>query len=356
MAPAATPEKKTNFAHAAEEMNRAPEPPSRSPLQTLTPDLILTLAEQALGIRCSNLCRPLASYINRVYELEREDHTGIIVKFYRPGRWSPAALQDEHDFLLELAAQEVPVIPPLRQQDGATLGSHQGMHFALFPKCGGRSYDEYSDDQWLELGRLLGRTHAVGALHPPRDRIVLSPDRSTRDQAEYILRGDFIPRELRRSYEQLTESLIAETSPLFAGTEMIRIHGDCHFANLIYRPGESFFLIDFDDMALGPPVQDFWMLLPDYADQAPMEIELFLEGYETFRAFDHRTLRLIEPLRAMRFIHYSAWCAHQVAEDGSSPVIPDFGTPHYWQREIKDLTDQLARIRSGPKPAGGNIR
>jgi Ser/Thr protein kinase RdoA (MazF antagonist) len=337
-------------------MNRAPEPPSRSPLQALTPDLILTLAEQALGVRCTNLCRPLGSYINRVYELEQQDHTGLIVKFYRPGRWSLAALQDEHDFLLELAEEEVPVIPPLRLRDGSTLGSHQGMHFALFPKCGGRSFDEYNDEQWLELGRLLGRTHAVGALHPPKARITLAPDRSTRDQVEYILGGGFIPPELRQTYEELTRTLIAEISPLFAGTEMIRIHGDCHFANLIHRPGESFFIIDFDDMAVGPPVQDFWMLLPDYADQAVPEIELFLEGYETFRAFDRRTLRLIEPLRAMRFIHYSAWSAHQVAEDGSSLLTPDFGTPHYWQREIKDLTDQLQRIREAPKGNSGNIR
>lgn len=337
-------------------MNKTPEPLPRSVLQTLTPDLILTLAEQALGVRCTNLCRPLASYINRVYELEQKDRSGLIVKFYRPGRWSAAALQDEHDFLLELAAQEIPVIPPYRLQDGTTLGRHQDMHFALFPKCGGRSFDEYTDDQWLELGRLLGRTHAVGATHPPRDRIVLAPDRSTKDQIEYILQGGFIPPDLRRDYEELTGTLIAAISPLFAGTEMIRIHGDCHFANLIHRPGESFYLIDFDDMATGPPVQDFWMLLPDYAEQALAEIELFLEGYETFRSFDRRTLRLIEPLRAMRFIHYSAWCAHQVAEDGASLVIPDFGTRHYWQREIKDLTDQLARLRSSPGPKGGNVR
>ena len=337
-------------------MNRAPEPKSRSLLQDLTPDLILTLVEKALGVRCTNLCRPLASYINRVYELEREDRSGLIVKFYRPGRWSQVALQDEHDFLLELAAQEVPVIPPFRLQDGVTLGSHQGMHFAVFPKCGGRSYDEYSDDQWLELGRLLGRTHAVGAAHPPRNRITLAPDSSTRNQIEYVLQGGFIPQDLRRVYEELTGALIAEISPLFAGVEMIRIHGDCHFANLIYRPDESFFLIDFDDMAVGPPVQDFWMLLPDYAERALPEIDLFLEGYETFRAFEHRTLKLIEPLRAMRYIHYSAWCAHQVADDGASQVITDFGTPHYWQREIKDLTDQLARIRSCPEPGCGNSR
>ncbi|MFZ5798983.1 MAG: serine/threonine protein kinase [Desulfobulbus sp.] len=337
-------------------MNRTPAPPSRSLLHALTPDLVLTLAEQALAVRCTNLCRPLASYINRVYELETEEREGLIIKFYRPGRWSEAALHDEHDFLLELAAQEIPVIPPLRLRDGSTLGSHQGMRYALFPKCGGRSFDEYTDDQWLELGRLIGRTHAVGAAHPPRDRIILAPDRSTREQVDYLLETGFIPSDLRRSYAELAETLIAAITPLFAGVEMIRIHGDCHFANLIHRPGESFFLIDFDDMAVGPPVQDFWMLLPDYAEQSFPEIELFLEGYETFRHFDRRTLALIEPLRAMRFIHYSAWCARQVADDGSSPVIPDFGIPHYWQREIKDLSDQLDRIRDGVQPAGGNVR
>lgn len=326
-------------------MNRTTESLPRSGLQALHPDLILTLAEQALGLRCTNLCRPLASYINRVFELETEEGRGLIIKFYRPGRWSAAALQDEHDFLLELAAEEIPVIAPLRQQNDATLGCHHGMNFALFPKCGGRSVDEFSDDQWLELGRLLGRVHAVGAAHPPRDRITMLPDRSTREQADYLLRGEFIPRDLRPSFEQLTSSLIAEISPLFAGRELIRLHGDCHVANLIHRPGESFYLIDFDDMAVGPPVQDFWMQLPDYAERALPEIELFLEGYETFRAFDRRTLSLIEPLRAMRFVHYAAWCAHQVAEDGSAPVIPDFGTHPYWQHEISDLADQLARIR-----------
>jgi Ser/Thr protein kinase RdoA (MazF antagonist) len=133
---------------------------------------------------------------------------------------------------------------------------------------------------------------------------------------------------------------------MFDGVEMIRIHGDCHFSNLIYRPDESFYIIDFDDMATGPPVQDFWMLLPHYMEKSLVEIDLFLEGYETFRAFDRRTLHLIEPLRAMRYIHYTAWCAHQFLEDGSSRAVHDFASKNYWLREIRDLTDQLERIRT----------
>ena len=326
-------------------MNNNKLPARQNVFQALNPDTVLTLVEENLGVHCTNLCRPMASYINRVYELEEEDRTGIVVKFYRPGRWSTAALQDEHDFLLELKEQEVPVIAPLTLKNGETLGRHANMHFAVFPKCGGRSYDEFTDEQWLELGRLLGRIHTVGAVRAPKDRITMVPDKSTADQVDFILRTGLIPPDLAEKYRKVTSCLINEISPLFNKTGLIRIHGDCHFANLIYRPGESFYVVDFDDMAFGPPVQDFWMLLPDFMEDSTVEIELFLEGYEMFRDFDRRTLKLIEPLRAMRFIHYTSWCAHQVIEDGISHVVPDFGTRHYWEQELKDLADQLNRIK-----------
>ena len=323
------------------------------PFLHLHPDAVLGVVETALGIRCTNLCRPLASYINRVYELEGEDGAGLIAKFYRPGRWSRIALQDEHDFLLELAEREIPVIPPLVLQDGQSLGEHDSMCFAIFPKCGGRSFDEYNDDQWLEIGRLLGRTHAVGSLRMPEERVIMTPEAMTRKQAGQILASGFLPKDLAPEFSRLIDSLINQVGPLFSNTELIRIHGDCHFANLIHRPDESFFLIDFDDMAVGPPVQDLWMLLPGDPADAALEIDLFLEGYETFRDFDRRSLALIEPLRAMRFIHYMAWCACQVAEDGESRASTDFGSRDYWQRELNDLADQLERIRH-PSWLGGN--
>jgi Ser/Thr protein kinase RdoA (MazF antagonist) len=323
--------------------------------QDLTPDRVISLVETALGVRCTNLFRPLNSYINRVYELERESGGGLVAKFYRPGRWSRAALLDEHDFMRGLVESEVPVIAPLTLRDGGTLGHGDGMYFAVYPKKSGRTFDEYTDEQWLELGRLLGRVHAVGAAQHPKDRITMAPDRSTRSQVDYILGGAFVPAELTGRFKDLTDTLIGEIAPLFHGVEMIAIHGDCHISNLIYRPGESFYIIDFDDMAIGPPVQDFWMLLPGYRGESLAEIDIFLEGYELFRRFDRRTLRLIGPLRAMRFIHYMAWCAHQVAEDGHSRVAPDFGTRDYWLRELGDLATQLERIRSasGRDPSPG---
>jgi Ser/Thr protein kinase RdoA (MazF antagonist) len=270
--------------------------------------------------------------------------SGLVAKFYRPGRWSQQGLQDEYDFILELAGEEIPVVAPLLLQDGSSLGTYGNIHFAVFPKKGGRSFDEYSDDQWKELGRLLGRTHNIGAMHLPKDRLTMAPDISTRQQVDFILAGSFIPEDLQARFRDLTDSLIREITPLFDKKRMIRIHGDCHFSNLIYRPGESFYIIDFDDMAVGPPVQDFWMLLPGHREHSAAEIEMFLEGYGVFRGFDTDSLRLIEPLRAMRYIHYTAWCAYQFAKDGETRVREDFGSRHYWQTEMGDLKDQLERI------------
>lgn len=313
----------------------------------LTPDRIITLVEKSSGHRCTNLCRPLISYINRVYELQTREGTGLVVKFYRPGRWSLAGLQDEHTFLLELVAHEIPVVAPLILLNGSSLDRYDNIYFAVFPKTGGRSFDEYSDDQWLELGRLIGRIHTVGALHPAKDRLTMAPDRSTRLQVDYLLAGNFMPNDMRPRFKDLTDALISQITPLFTGTRNIRIHGDCHFSNLIYRPQESFYLIDFDDMVMGPAVQDLWMLLPGYPEDSLPEIELFLEGYETFNHFDRYSLRLIEPLRAMRYIHYAAWCAYQFAAEGKTRVDENFGSRQYWQTELDDLGDQLVRIAAG---------
>ena len=318
----------------------------------LKPDTVITIAEKALGLPFSNLYRPCNSYINRVVELEQKDGLRRIIKFYRPDRWTREAIADEHDFLLELAEQEVPVIAPLRLQDGSTLGMYMNISYAIFPKCGGRCQDEFNDDQWMEMGRLLARVQNVGAVHAAGARIVLSPEASMSMQVEAILSSGQVPADLVGSFSRVAQDLIQEIGPLFTGGDSIRIHGDSHFGNIIYRPGESFFLIDFDDMAMGPPVQDLWMLLPGLVADSFVEADLFLEGYETFRYFDRRTLSLIEPLRAMRFIHYIAWCVHQVTEDGMTLAVPGFGTPAYWQNEIRDLTDQLECIRKGPTAVG----
>ncbi len=318
-----------------------------SGFRALTPDRVIDLAEKALGERLTALCRPLQSYINRVFELQRVSGEGVIVKFYRPGRWSLRALQDEHDFLFELHEREIPVIAPLILADGGSLGAGDGVHFALFPKKSGRALDEPGDEQWEELGRLVARTHLVGAMHPAEDRIVMSPREATLDNVRYILSRDVVPRELSGEYEKAAMEMIGLIDPMFQGVERIRIHGDCHRANIVHRPGESFYLIDFDDMAMGPPVQDIWMILPEYSRASLVEIDMFLEGYQIFRSFDRRTLKLIEPLRAMRYIHFDAWCARQTADGAVTRLAPGWGTVSYWRQAINDLRGQMDEIAAG---------
>jgi Ser/Thr protein kinase RdoA (MazF antagonist) len=319
----------------------------------LGPETVLNLVEAELDIPCSNLCRQLTSYINRVFELETLDRKGLIVKFYRADRWSKQALQDEHDFLRELNAQEIPVISPLELVRGGTIAEKDGLFFSVFPYCGGRSSDEFTEDQWLEVGRLLGRTHAVGAVHPSRERMIMKPECSTRQQVDFILASGVIQDPVLASeFSLVCDELIHKITPLFRGISSNRIHGDCHFSNIIYRPGESFYIIDFDDMVMGPAVQDLWMLLPGPAKESLLEIDLFLEGYETFHPFDRRSLRLIEALRGMRFVHYIAWLSHQYLADGSAPIVPGFGLKEYWIIEIADLKDQLERIKQDDEPMG----
>ncbi len=312
----------------------------------LTPDVILRLAEEELQSPVTNLCRPYRSYINRVYELQQKSGPGLVMKFYRPFRWSREALQDEHDLLNELANAEIPIIAPFPLKNGQTLGCYEDTYYAIFPKKGGRNCDEFSDEQWLELGRLMGRVHAIGAQKMPHDRITLTPDKATRGHIDFIVKGNFIHADLKQRFIDVTETLIEMITPLFKGKTLSRIHGDCYFANIIYRPGESFYLIDFDDMAVGPPIHDVWMLLPGYVRNSRRELALFIEGYETFRSFDPRDLELVEPLRAMRYIHFMAWCAHQVADGGFSALAPEWGTKAYWQTEINDLWEQINLIRN----------
>lgn len=319
---------------------------SASDFSVLTPDAVTAAIEKSLGKRLRHFCLPMASYINRVYEVECEDKTRVIAKFYRPGRWSRTALQDEQDFLFELEQAEISVIAPLKLADGATLGNLGDISFALFPKKGGRKLEEpRNDEEWVALGRLIARIHLVGAKKKPRDRITLTPKAYTAKNIEALRQSGFMPQDLTRRFDEITVSIMQVSEPLFTDAELIRIHGDCHRGNLLHAGDGGFLVIDFDDMAVGPPIQDLWMLLPAPLKDSRREMNLLLEGYETFRPFDHRGLQLIEPLRAMRFLHYSAWCARQVHDASFRKHFPEWGSRAYWIKEIADLHEQLEIIR-----------
>ena len=311
--------------------------PAESDFSSLSPDSVIQIVEQALGKRSTRFCLPMASYINRVYEIECEDKTRVVAKFYRPGRWSREALADEQDFLFELEQAEVSVITPLRMADGKTLEEYQGIYFAVFPKKGGRKLEEpRTDDEWLALGRLIARIHLVGAKHGVRDRVLFTPKSYTEKNLEGLKESGFLPPDLGRQYDEIVRDIIRMSEPLFQNAEKIRIHGDCHRGNLLYG-AVGFWVIDFDDMAVGAPMQDLWMLLPGRLQDSRREMNLLAEGYETFRPFDRENLKMIEPLRAMRFLHYAAWCSRQAADASFRKHFPEWGSRAYWIKEISDL-------------------
>lgn len=310
----------------------------------LTPEVLLDVVEGATGIPLTGLTMPLPSYINRVYEIQTRAGERLIVKFYRPRRWSRSAIEDEHRFLADCEEAEIPVVCPLELSDGSTLGKTDNTFFALFPKRSGREFEVNSDEDWTRVGRLAARIHLAGERRTPKERVTLHPEKSTRDDLDYIIRGEFVTPEHRAVFEDLTERIVESISPLFEGAELIRIHGDFHRGNLPDRPGEGLMVIDFDDMMIGPPVHDLWLLLPDHAGRSRREIDLLLDGYEQFREFDHSSIRLIEPLRFMRIIYYLAWCARQANDYDFRANHPDWGGENFWQKEILDLNHQYQVI------------
>jgi Ser/Thr protein kinase RdoA (MazF antagonist) len=308
---------------------------------SLTPDVMLDAVENATGKALLGFANPYTSYINRVYELQTTDGERFVVKFYRPGRWNEDALRDEHRFVRECADEEIPVVAPLPLLSGDTLGKVEDIFFAVFPKRWGRQFEALADDDWRRLGQIISRMHMVGARADAPGRVVMHPQHSTRADVNHLREGGYVTAYERPLFFDLADRIIQHASTLFENVELQRIHGDCHAQNILERPGEGLMLIDFDDMVVGPTVQDLWMLLPDHAHASRREINLILEGYETFQEFDDRTLRLIEPLRAMRMLYFLAWCSKQLDDPNYKQKFPDWGTAGFWRQQTGDLQRQL---------------
>jgi len=319
----------------------------------LTPDRILDAVETGMKVELTGLTSPLPSYINRVYELEAVDGMRLIAKFYRPGRWNMAALQDEHDFVLDCARDEIPVVAPLPLTEGKTIGEYEGMLFSIFPKKSGREMELHTDEGWLRLGRLAGRIHQAGSRCDAPNRLVMHPETTTRPEIAMLLDGGFMSRHQASRFKDITGRIVEIALREFEGIELQRIHGDCHRGNILERPDEGLMVIDFDDMMMGPAVHDIWLLLPGHANQTRHEMNLILEGYEQFMEFDDRQLRLIEILRAMRIIYFLSWCSTQTDDYKFLANFPDWGSEMFWQREIADLEHQYHAIINDERLNGG---
>lgn len=324
---------------------RLDEHPLAEHFHRLTPDDVFDAVEVG-GRRCTGRFIILNSYENRVYQLELDDGTMVVGKFYRPGRWSREAVEDEHRFLQELAAEELPVVAPLRLGPDRTLGEVQGILYALFPRIGGRAPEELDDVQLGVLGRLVARMHNVGASAPAPHRPELSAATYGRDNLAVLLERGLVHDQARAAYEASVLALLQRIEPLFAQVPKQRIHGDCHLGNLLWTPHGPMFL-DFDDMRNGPAVQDVWMLVPSADAEGSRQREVFLEAYRDFRDFDPAWLRLVEPLRALRYVHYATWIATRWQDPAFRRTFPHFGTQQYWEREIQDLREQIARVDLG---------
>ena len=293
-----------------------------------------------------------SSYVNRVYGVRADDGEEYIVKFYRPGRWTIDALAEEHEFVLDCADAELPVVAPLPDGDGCTLQTMEvesadgtfDAAFALYPKRGGRGFDAERDEDWLRLGSLLGRLHAVAASRAASHRLTCTPAGSTRGFVEELFQSGVVSQDVAEEFRSVIDEGLAFIEPMFADVPTQRIHGDFHRANVLTRGDEGLLVIDFDDMMMGPAVQDLWLLLPDHAFAARRELNLLLEGYEEFRPFDRSALRLIEPLRLMRMIYYLAWSAYQVSDHQFRTSNPAWGSRAFWIREIEDLKTQMSVI------------
>ncbi len=317
------------------------------PFDSLTPDLVLDAVE-SLGYLSDARVLALNSYENRVYQIGIEDNEPLIAKFYRPQRWSDAAIREEHTFALELSDCEVPVVAPL-VHSGETLFEHAGFRFTLFPRRGGRAPEPGNPDQLYRLGGLLGRLHAVGASRPFAQRETLTVQNVGHDSLTTLLDGDFIPKSLRLTYEALAHDLLVQLDTLFGSTvyQAIRIHGDCHPGNLLCRD-DSFHIVDLDDCRMGPAVQDLWMMLAGDRHEQLSQLAELIDGYREFHDFEPRQLVLIEGLRSLRLIHYSAWLARRWDDPAFPASFPWFGSERYWSEQILTLREQQAALDEKP--------
>ena len=323
------------------------------PFAALDPSLILD-AIDSLGSHTDGRLLALNSYENRVYQVGMEEGRPLVAKFYRPGRWSDAAIREEHAFVFSLAEAELPVVAPLRADDGESLHSFQGFRFSLFPKHGGRA-PELDRPETLEwIGRFLGRIHAIGALEGFQQRPVIDIETFGIEPSQYLLTHDFIPADIRLAYESVVKQALEGVQRCYerAGDiASIRLHGDCHIGNMLWTDAGPHF-VDFDDSRMGPAIQDLWMLLSGEREQMKAQLLDILAGYEDFQEFNHRELFLVEALRTLRLIHYSAWIARRWDDPAFPVTFTWFNTQQYWQDRILELREQIALMDEPPLLAG----
>jgi Ser/Thr protein kinase RdoA (MazF antagonist) len=319
-----------------------------APYAGLTPGTVLD-ALQGVGLRGDGRLLSLNSYENRVYQAWLEDGAVVVAKFYRPARWSDAQILEEHAFVQELAAREIPAVAPL-EIEGRTLHAHAGFRFAVFPRRGGRTPELEDEDTLRWLGRFIGRIHAVGAARSFAARPALDPESFGREPRAWLLEHGCVPPDLLepwRGAADLALEAVARCYGEAGAVKTLRLHGDCHAGNVLWTDAGPHF-VDFDDARSGPAMQDLWMLLSGERAAMSRQLGHVLEGYRQFFDFDERELRLVEALRTLRLLHYSAWIARRWDDPAFPAAFPWFNTQRYWQDRILELREQIALMQEPP--------
>ncbi|MQY52083.1 serine/threonine protein kinase [Rhodocyclus gracilis] len=326
----------------------------RTPFADLTPDTLLD-ALTAVGLRPDGRLLALNSFENRVYMVWPEEGEPVVAKFYRPGRWSDAAILEEHAFVDELVAAELPAVAPLLLEGrslhfaGEAKGA-EALRFAVYPRQGGRQ-PEFERPQTLAwMGRMLARMHQVGARAPFLARRVLDVRSFGEAPRDFLWRSGFLPAELADVYFGVVDAALAGVRDSFARAGAVtglRLHGDCHAGNVLWTDAGPHF-VDFDDACMGPAVQDLWMLLAGERAEQQQQLGEILDAYTAFRSFDPRELYLIEALRTLRLIHYAGWLARRADDPAFQRAFPWFNTTRYWQDRILELREQIPLMEEAP--------
>ena len=317
------------------------------PFARLSPDEVLAAAER-LGIECDGRLFALNSYENRVYQIGSASHGTLVLKFYRPGRWSDAQILEEHAFTEELAAADLPVAAPQRFED-ATLHRHDGLRYAVFPRLAARAVEIDARDSLQLIGRTLGRMHAIGAKAPFRHRVTLSSERLGWQARDALLSSPLLEQTMADKYAEASAALLEavdEAIERIGPVGRIRLHGDCHLGNILWREQGPVF-VDLDDCMMGPRIQDLWMFLSGTPDEREGQWNELASGYRQFHAIDEWERDLVEPLRALRMVHHAAWIAARWEDPAFPRAFPWFTSTRFWQEHLSDLWQQLAELRGG---------
>jgi len=319
------------------------------PFSALTPDIILK-AMDSVELPSDGRLLALNSYENRVYQIGIENSTPVVTKFYRPNRWTTTAILEEHSFIEELADNEIPVVPPLQFKDNKTLNELEGFRFSVFPKQGGRVPEIEGREKLEWMGRFIGRIHSVSSLKNFKERPTLTIANFGDEPSGYLLKNGFIPLDLLNAYSSIINLALDSVRRCFdrAGSiKNLRLHGDCYPGNILWTDDGPHF-VDFDDSRMGPAIQDLWMLLSGDRDEMTLQLNHLLTGYQTFYDFNPGELYLLEALRTLRLIHYSAWIARRWDDPAFPMAFPWFNTVRYWQDRIIELREQVALMDEEP--------